>query len=340
MATSFLKSIHCGRRISSAVVRQKHTLLPGEGRINDVAGVQQQQQPHQHMHQVVVRQTGVPPPPSIVSVPPNVEEIQATAKAQFSPHRARDTSSARIAAYGSLYGSGPMRSEGVRESRFNVSSVPVDRHVDVYDRNDTVALDSLVQTNVPKPYGLSGQAPSQFSSPDCHGAQGDKYVAGDLQDHHQSTQVSSKKTPGIAVNKSFGILGSTRGMRGVPYNSGQLLRNYGTMCSACRLVSMRMQLNCSNSVHPFHNNFTIYSGCLCVNRTLEKTSSKYLHTCVVARLQESNQNLNKDVQTSETQLTSRQKLQRAVKEYGVTVIVFHVTISLASLGICYLLVSR
>ena len=40
------------------------------------------------------------------------------------------------------------------------------------------------------------------------------------------------------------------------------------------------------------------------------------------------------------QLSQRQKLQRAVAEYGSTVIVFHVTISLASLGFFYLLVSR
>lgn len=39
------------------------------------------------------------------------------------------------------------------------------------------------------------------------------------------------------------------------------------------------------------------------------------------------------------QLTQRQKLQRAVKEYGSTVIVFHITISLMSLGFFYLLVS-
>ena len=44
--------------------------------------------------------------------------------------------------------------------------------------------------------------------------------------------------------------------------------------------------------------------------------------------------------TTQAQLTQRQKLQRAVKEYGSTVIVFHVTISLASLGFFYLLVSR
>ncbi|GFR74205.1 protein FAM210B [Elysia marginata] len=44
-------------------------------------------------------------------------------------------------------------------------------------------------------------------------------------------------------------------------------------------------------------------------------------------------------EAGQAQLTQRQKLQRAVKEYGSTVIVFHVTISLASLGFFYLLVS-
>ncbi|KAF2367003.1 protein of unknown function DUF1279 [Trinorchestia longiramus] len=45
-------------------------------------------------------------------------------------------------------------------------------------------------------------------------------------------------------------------------------------------------------------------------------------------------------ETSEQVLTSGQKIKRAVKEYGTAVIVFHVTISLASLGFFYLLVSR
>ena len=34
------------------------------------------------------------------------------------------------------------------------------------------------------------------------------------------------------------------------------------------------------------------------------------------------------------------KLKRAVKDYGATVIVFHVTISIASLSICYAAVAR
>ncbi|XP_062699810.1 protein FAM210B, mitochondrial, partial [Aedes albopictus] len=43
--------------------------------------------------------------------------------------------------------------------------------------------------------------------------------------------------------------------------------------------------------------------------------------------------------SSEPPLTRKEQLKKAVKEYGSTVIVFHVGISLVSLGACYLLVS-
>lgn len=39
-------------------------------------------------------------------------------------------------------------------------------------------------------------------------------------------------------------------------------------------------------------------------------------------------------------MSTKEKMKKAVKEYGSTVVVFHVTISLFSLGACYLLVSR
>lgn len=39
-------------------------------------------------------------------------------------------------------------------------------------------------------------------------------------------------------------------------------------------------------------------------------------------------------------LSTKEKLKKAIKEYGSTVIVFHVTISMLSLGSCYLLMSR
>lgn len=55
-----------------------------------------------------------------------------------------------------------------------------------------------------------------------------------------------------------------------------------------------------------------------------------------------NNKTNENVSNSEINKNSsnKEKLKRAVKEYGSTVIVFHITISLASLGACYALVSR
>lgn len=45
-------------------------------------------------------------------------------------------------------------------------------------------------------------------------------------------------------------------------------------------------------------------------------------------------------ENSATTMSTKEKMKKAVKEYGSTVIVFHVTISLFSLGACYLLISR
>jgi hypothetical protein len=47
-----------------------------------------------------------------------------------------------------------------------------------------------------------------------------------------------------------------------------------------------------------------------------------------------------DQKGTEQKLSQKDKLKRAVKEYGATVVVFHVGISLMSLGGFYVLVSR
>lgn len=48
---------------------------------------------------------------------------------------------------------------------------------------------------------------------------------------------------------------------------------------------------------------------------------------------------DKQVETEQRELTKVEKLKKAVKDYGSVVIIFHVGISLMSLGTCYLLVS-
>ncbi|RZC35728.1 protein FAM210B [Asbolus verrucosus] len=62
----------------------------------------------------------------------------------------------------------------------------------------------------------------------------------------------------------------------------------------------------------------------------------YPKMTTIRKLQSDNTKIN---QTEPVPLTAKQKLKKAVAEYGSTVIIFHVTISLVSLGTCYLLVS-
>lgn len=53
--------------------------------------------------------------------------------------------------------------------------------------------------------------------------------------------------------------------------------------------------------------------------------------------------MSNDISTNteeKPQLSTKEKFKKAVKEYGSTVIVFHVAISMVSLGSCYLLMSR
>jgi len=61
-------------------------------------------------------------------------------------------------------------------------------------------------------------------------------------------------------------------------------------------------------------------------------------TSVAPVPQENNEETNPNPATS-TPLSARQKLKMAIKDYGSTVIVFHITISLISLGFFYLLFS-
>lgn len=191
-----------------------------------------------------------------------------------------------------------------------------------------------MQTNVPKPYGIRGKAPVHLNMPGGQWAQDDKYVSGDLQQHHHSKITSTKKS-GIRC-ASLGSWGITPSMRGCDsWGTGR--RGIMTWCAVGRLVDRGRRPifpTCSNNVC-LPNNPAICRTNLYGNGLMSCTRS--FHTCDIHMQSSSASEPEKD---PKTQLSSGQKLQRAVKEYGTTVIVFHVTISLASLGICYLLVSR
>lgn len=191
-----------------------------------------------------------------------------------------------------------------------------------------------MQTNVPKPFEISGKAPVHLNMPGGQWAQDEKYISGDLHSFHHSN-ISSKKKAGTA-NRTFGLLGLSVpvGHAAVPRVSGSNPL-FGGGAGSIDSVNCIQLLSTANKVR-------LLSNIPSASERFIKLSPecKFFHKSAVSNTKQSQDNKNKTTDTPEPQLTSRQKLQRAVKEYGATVIVFHVTISLASLGICYLLVSR
>ncbi|XP_047480953.1 uncharacterized protein LOC125033470 [Penaeus chinensis] len=311
----------------------KHTLTAGEGK---VALERTRQQPCQKMHQVVGSQVAAT---AYIPLPPNVEELQASEKARFSPRRTRDTSSAHIATkvnqVGSVFSAGFMGSQGSQGSSFNTSTIPVDSHLDVYDRANAVSLSSVMQTNVPKPFGIKGKAPVHLNMPGGQWSQDDKYVSGELQQHHHST-ITSVKKPGISAtsHSSSGVRLGLLDPR-APWNNSLGNRRLVTWCGNVRIDDL------GSSCYPTcHNNVCLSNNPAMCNRYMYGTelmgNVRFFHACNV---QKQSSNESQQENAPKAQLSSKQKLQRAVKEYGTTVIVFHVSISLASLGICYLLVS-
>ena len=69
-------------------------------------------------------------------------------------------------------------------------------------------------------------------------------------------------------------------------------------------------------------------------------NARLLHTSFIRKADKPSQDTAKNHEGTEKKLALRDRLKFVVAEYGTTAIVFHVTISLTSLGICYAAVKR
>ena len=69
-------------------------------------------------------------------------------------------------------------------------------------------------------------------------------------------------------------------------------------------------------------------------------NARVLHTSFIRKADTPSQDTAKNQEETEKKLALKDRLKLVVAEYGTTAIVFHVTISLTSLGICYAAVKR
>ena len=69
-------------------------------------------------------------------------------------------------------------------------------------------------------------------------------------------------------------------------------------------------------------------------------NARTLHTSISRNVENSSGSKTEQLEGENKQLTLKERLKFVVQEYGTTAIVFHVCISLTSLGLCYAAVKR
>lgn len=187
----------------------------------------------------------------------------------------------------------------------SASTLSSDPHMASYDCNGAVSLNSVMQSNVPIPFG----GMNKFTHLNMPGGQWEQSAKFNAQDLHASHYTNLRQQ---ARNNWFNYSDQKTG--------SFILENSRTNSKTLSLLGLSNPLN-------IYRNFSLNSY------KYEKINEKNVSDKIT-------EDVKNDGGKPPVELTRAEKLKRAVKEYGSTVIVFHVTISLASLGTFYLLVSR
>lgn len=235
-------------------------------------------------------------------LPVNVDPAEMT---KFSPQRSRDINAGAILTHHSQVGY-PNRVD------ITVDNSQEDSHVRSYDCSGAVSLNSSMQSNVPTPFGGMHKF-SHLNMPGGQWEQGNKFLAHDLKAAHYVSLRKSIRSDWTTYEENFyndnkGIMHRMH----ISHKRGMFNKNNGAITNAC--LAWHANQSCIRS----------YS-----------TGSSY-------KKDETKTDVSTSSDSGKTNVTLSRKemLKKAVKDYGSTVIIFHVGISLISLGSFYLLVSR
>ncbi|XP_055599479.1 uncharacterized protein LOC129748764 [Uranotaenia lowii] len=246
------------------------------------------------------------PAAAALPLPANIDPTETT---RFSPHRARDINSSAILTHQSSYVANNI---DVTVDNSNVRLNSVDPHVQSYDSRGGVSMHSVMQSNVPSPFGGMHKF-THLNMPGGGWAQEGKFMAQDLQASHYTN-----------LRKEVRSDWSSYEDKPQPKGTLALLESYNKH----RLLNKSIFIGNTNS--------SIRTFSLCHRQMAQNNPKAKQMTEEPEVLKE--KTTDSDV-APEVQLTRKDKLKKAVKEYGSTVMIFHVGISLASLGACYVLVS-
>ncbi|XP_041778876.1 uncharacterized protein LOC121597294 [Anopheles merus] len=241
-------------------------------------------------------------------LPPNID---ASETRRFSPLRSRDINATALLTHQSYAPNAGLIDVTVDMSNGGQQGM-VDPHVESYDCTGAVSLNSSMQSNVPSPFGGMHKF-THLNMPGGAWAQESKFLSHELNSSHYTNLRQEVRSDWSSYEdrpiKTEGSGGSVNSFSSVGSSSG----TFGTGRRAFSLSSSHLL-----AVSFARSNKASASGSAGEQSSEGKGVANEEQVVPVSR---------------------KDRLKKAIKEYGSTVLVFHVSISLASLGTCYLLVS-
>ncbi|XP_052898215.1 uncharacterized protein LOC128304989 isoform X2 [Anopheles moucheti] len=266
-------------------------------------------------------------------LPPNID---ASETRRFSPLRSRDINASALLTHQSA---APVNVEavsavGIIDVTVDMTGGPVDPHVASYDCTGAVSLNSTMQSNVPSPFGGMHKF-THLNMPGGAWAQESKFLSHELNSSHY-TNLRQEVRSDWSSYEDRPIKPEGRKMMGLSRTGCWPKGDSFGSFSMFTMVSGRQGADC---------------GALGIRRRAFSLCSTHLLVCTSAALNnkspqanntatgEQNSKGNSVPSEGQVPVSRKDRLKKAIKEYGSTVLVFHVSISLVSLGTCYLLVS-
>lgn len=257
-------------------------------------------------------------------LPFNIDPTEST---RFSPERARDISSNAITT--NIWNRVDITMDTTNDHE-------MDPHIDSYDCTGAVSLNSSMQSNVPSPFGGMHKF-THLNMPGGQWEQSSKWMSHDLNSsHYMNLRREARKN------------WTTNGAQLTSYDTND--KGSSKLHESLAMAPKMLFSNayCASKMHRrfyaislFERmNVTFNHDLLAPKRNL---TDKVRNSSEATDVNEKNVKSSADptlIASSTAPLSGREKLKKAVKDYGITVVLFHVSISLASLGFFYQVVAR
>uniref|UniRef100_A0AAG5CWP5 DUF1279 domain-containing protein n=1 Tax=Anopheles atroparvus TaxID=41427 RepID=A0AAG5CWP5_ANOAO len=282
-------------------------------------------------------------------IPPNID---ANETSRFSPLRSRDINSSAMLTHQSL-APNPVDVAAVN----GVIDVTVDQsqgggfdpHVESYDCTGAVSLNSAMQSNVPSPFGGMHKF-THLNMPGGAWAQESKFLSHELNSsHYTNLRQEVRSDWGTYEDRPIAKLEGTKSvLKGVGLPSGlgsscrapaghDLTTAGSFLISAPRWHYSELSIRRAFSISSAHS--LAFSSPL-ANKSPQANTAPGGAPNSKGNAQTNHvTNEERRPEDGAAPVSRKDRLKKAIKEYGSTVLVFHVSISLVSLGTCYLLVS-